>query len=160
MRTDDRDAAIGRVLEGIVAARRLLGDARRRPFAALMLTSSQLEALFLLSRAAEPVTPGLIAQRLGITAGAVTQLVDRLRESAEAELEDAEQAPHPHDARSRVIRLSSIARAEVDVFEGGVIAEMRRHFGGLSDADIVQLGALLSRVGVGDDAGVTRPREE
>ena len=155
MSTDDRDAAISRVLEGIVAARRLLGDARRRPFAALMLTSSQLEALFLLSHAAEPVTPGLIAQRLGITAGAVTQLVDRLREAGLVE-----QAPHPQDARSRVIRLSSIARAEVDVFEGGVIAEMRRHFGGLSDADIVQLGALLSRVGVGDDAGVTRPREE
>lgn len=151
---DDRDAAIGRALEGIVAARRLLGDARRRPFAALMLTSSQLEALFLLSHAAEPVTPGLIAQRLGITAGAVTQLVDRLREAGLVE-----QTPHPHDARSRVIRLSSTARAEVDVFEAGVIAEMRRHFAGLSDADIVQLGALLSRVGVGVGVGVTRPRE-
>ena len=92
---------------------------------------------------------------LGITAGAVTQLVDRLREAGLVE-----QAPHPHDARSRVIRLSSIARAEVDVFEGGVIAEMRRHFGGLSDADIVQLGALLSRVGDDVGAGVTRPREE
>lgn len=152
---DDRDAAIGRALEGIVAARRLLGDARRRPFAALMLTSSQLEALFLLSHAAEPVTPGLIAQRFGITAGAVTQLVDGLRKAGLVE-----QAPHPHDARSRVIRLSPTARAEVDVFEAGVITEMRRHFAGLSDADIVQLGALLSRVGDGDDVGVTRPREE
>ncbi|TQK17546.1 DNA-binding MarR family transcriptional regulator [Microbacterium sp. SLBN-154] len=141
---DDRDTAIGRVLEGVVSARRLLGDARRRPFASLMLTTSQLEAMFLLSHTAEPVTPGRLAQRLGITAGAVTQLVDGLRKSGLVE-----QAPHPTDARSRVIRLSPSARAEVDVFEAGVVAEMRRHFAGLSEAELIVLGDLLSRVGDG-----------
>lgn len=139
---DDRGAAIGRVLEGVVSAGRLLGDARRRPFASLTLTSSQLEALFLLSHATEPVTPSRLAGRLGVTAGAVTQLVDGLRRAGLVE-----QAPHPTDARSRVIRLSPSAREEVDLFEAGVVAEMRRHFAGLSEAELVRLGDLLSRVG-------------
>ncbi|WJL96877.1 MarR family transcriptional regulator [Microbacterium sp. ET2] len=141
---DDRDTAIGRVLEGVVSAGRLLGDARRRPFAALTLTASQLEALFLLSHATEHVTPSRLAGRLRVTAGAVTQLVDGLKSAGLVE-----QAPHPTDARSRVIRLSPSARGEVDAFEAGVVAEMRRHFGGLSQAELLRLGDLLSRVGDG-----------
>ena len=142
MRTDDRDVAIGRVLEGVVSARRLLGDARRRPFASLMLTSSQLEALFVLTHAAEPITPSALAQRLGVTAGAVTQLLDGVKRAGLVE-----QVAHPDDARSRVIRLTASARAEVDIFEAGVVAEMRPHFTDLSTSELNQLAALLGRVG-------------
>lgn len=141
-----RDAAIGRVLEGVVGARRLLGDARRRPFAAMRLTPSQLEALFILSHADAPVTPGALAARLALTAGAVTQLVDGLKRAGLVD-----QSPHPDDARSRVLTLTSTARREVDVFESGVVADMRRHVARLTDDELVQLGELLARMGDGDD---------
>jgi DNA-binding MarR family transcriptional regulator len=147
MTSPARDEALGRVLEGVVAARRLLGDARRRrPFAAVTLTSSQLEALFVVSHSTAPVTPGALAARLGLTAGAVTQLVDGLKRAGLVA-----QFPHPDDARSRVIRLSDTARREVDAFEAEVVADMRRHVTRLTDDELVHLGRLLAKMGDDDE---------
>ena len=141
-----RDEALRRVLEGVIAAGRLLGEARRRPFAAAALTSSQLEALFVVSHATAPVTPVALASRLGLTAGAITQLVDGLKRAGLVE-----QTPHPDYARSRVIRLSDSARREVDAFEAEVVADMRRHVSRLTDDELDQLGRLLSKVGAEDE---------
>ncbi|NYF16695.1 DNA-binding MarR family transcriptional regulator [Microbacterium sp. AK009] len=136
-----RDAAIGRVLEGVIAVRRVLG-VRRRPFAQLHLSSSQLEALYLIAHSSSPVTPGGLAARLGVTPGAVTQLVEGLKRVGLVA-----QRPHPDDARSRTLWLTDAARREVDGFEAQVIDDMRGHLSELSDAEVAELGRLLHRVG-------------
>lgn len=136
-----RDAAIGAVLDAIVSIGRELASARKSPFEPARVTATQMDALFVLAHSRSPVTPGLLATRLGVTPGAVTQLVDALRHEGLVE-----QVAHPHDARSRLLRLTAGAAAAVGRFEADVVAGLRPRFDALSEAELAQLVSLLARV--------------
>lgn len=142
--TDDssRREHVARVIERTVALGRSLRSGRRTPFHGRVLTGSQLEALFHLAHDPAPVTPSALAAALALTPGAVTQLVDGLR--AEGLVESA---PHPDDARSRVIRLSAEAAEQVDAFEQELVAHALPTFDALDDAELETLASLLDRVG-------------
>ncbi|WP_165066615.1 MarR family winged helix-turn-helix transcriptional regulator [Marisediminicola senii] len=114
---------------------------RRVPFLGRSLTGTQLQALYRLAHARVPVTPSRLAAYLGVTAGAVTQLVDGLRAE---QLVDV--APLPGDARSRILTLTPAAAAEVLAFERGVVGSVMPRFAGLSDDDLTTLAALLARI--------------
>ncbi|QDP95412.1 MarR family transcriptional regulator [Microlunatus elymi] len=80
---EERDTLIGTVLEAIVSISRDLATARSTgtagpSFGDARLTSSQLDAMFLIAHSQTPLTPGAISARLGITPGAVSQLVEGL----------------------------------------------------------------------------------
>lgn len=77
--TTDRATQIGAVLESIVTLSRALATPRATPFGDAVLTRTQLEILFILARAAEPVTPGRLAATVKVTPGAITQTMDQLR---------------------------------------------------------------------------------
>jgi hypothetical protein len=55
---DPRVQHIGRVLESIVAWSLVLGQGRSLPLGDVRLTRSQIDTLFLIAHALEPVTPG------------------------------------------------------------------------------------------------------
>ncbi|UOE43423.1 MarR family winged helix-turn-helix transcriptional regulator [Agromyces larvae] len=131
---------IAAVLESIALLGRELSATRDTPFGDVRLTRSQLDALFLLTRAPSGLTPGALAAALGLTAGAVTQLVDGLRTE-----ELVEQMVNPRDARSRMLRLTQAAKDRVGAFEAAVAARLAPRFDALSDAELDRLGRLLAK---------------
>ena len=137
----DREELIGAVLAEVVALSRSIAPERRTPFEGVDLTVSQLSVLFLLAHARRAVTPGEVASTLGITRGAVTQLVDGLRAAGLVE-----SVSNPDDRRSRILQLTDAERKRVADFEKGVIRRLTPSFEELSDGDLDRLVELLSRV--------------
>ena len=137
-----REAHVGEVIERTIALGRSLRTGRRTPFHGRVLTGSQLEALFHLAHGPAPVTPTALAAALALTPGAVTQLVDGLRSEGLVET-----APHPDDARSRVIRLAPDAARQVADFERDMVALALPAFDDLDDGELEALASLLRRVG-------------
>jgi DNA-binding MarR family transcriptional regulator len=137
---DSRVQQIGGVLESIVAWSLVLGQGRSLPFGDVRLTRSQIDTLFLIAHALEPVTPRSIATALALTPGAITQLVDGLR----CEGLVTTQA-NPQDARSRVLTLTESAAARVASFEQEVAENMLAQFTSLTDTELARLAELLGR---------------
>lgn len=135
-----RRKMLGEVLESITAWSRLLGSTRSVPFRGVQLSRSQLEALFLIAHRPPPISPGSLARDLGLTAGAVTQLVDGLRQAGLVD-----QRPDPGDARSRVLTLTKDAGRRLAEFEDAAVAALAGRFADLDDAELVALSQLLSR---------------
>jgi DNA-binding MarR family transcriptional regulator len=135
-----RSELIGSVLESVTALSRELMAGREPPFGR-RLTRNQMETLFVLAHSAEPVTPTHLASGLGVTAGAITQLVDALISQ-----DLVESMAHPSDARSRVLRLTDAAQATVDRFEGAAVERLAPRFDGLGDEQLRALAASLAAV--------------
>ena len=138
---DDRSRAIGTVLGHVVALGRSIVAEQRAPFEGMGLTPNQGSLLFLLARTPDGLMPGTAALKLGITRGAVTQLVEPLRTAGLVE-----SAPHPQDGRSRLLRLTASARDRVATYEEGVVARLAPKFDPLDDRDIAALADLLDRI--------------
>lgn len=136
----DRATLTGRALEAFVVWARVLDSHRTFPFGDLHLTRTQLQALFQVAHAEAPVTPGALAGALGVTRGAVTQLVAGL-----VRLGLLAQARDRTDGRRRVLELTPASRARVDSFEAGLVRQLAPRFAGLSDAELATLAELLSR---------------
>ena len=135
-----RQLLLGEVLESIVSWSRLLGSTHSAPFLGVQLSRSQLEALFLIAHRPEPLSPGLLARELKLTPGAVTQLLDGLRQAGLVD-----QQPHPSDARSRVLTLTPDAARSVDHFEQQMVTALAGEFSDLDDAELATLAHLLAR---------------
>ncbi|HLL64094.1 MAG TPA: MarR family transcriptional regulator [Propionibacteriaceae bacterium] len=138
-----RSELIGSVLESVTALSRELTAGREPPFDR-RLTRNQMETLFVLAHSAEPVTPKHLASGLGVTAGAITQLVDGLISQ-----DLVESTAHPSDARSRVLRLTDSAQATVDRFERAAVDRLAHRFNGLDDEQLRALAASLAAVAAG-----------
>lgn len=136
---------VRRILASFVGWARVLGSGAERPFGADELSRSQLDALFHIAHSPEPVTPSRLAKWLGVTAGAVTQLVDGLKSSGLVE-----QRPHPTDARSRILVLSSDATATVERFESDLARRLAARFTALDDQELTMLATLLARTDEGE----------
>lgn len=138
----DRERAVGAVLAGVVALSRDIAAERRTPFAGADLTPTQLELLFVLAHSERAVTPGAAAVRLGITPGAVTQLVEGLRAAGLVE-----SSPNPDDRRSRILHLTTAHRQSVAAFERSVVERLLPRFAPLGDAELRTLAELMARIG-------------
>lgn len=136
----DRAKAVARVLEELIEANRVLAGPRVMPFAGLELGRSHLEMLFLIAHR-ESVTPGLLASAMRITAGAVTQLVAKLRE---ADLVFA--TPTPTDSRSITLALTDEAQHELAEFEARAVELALPQFASLTTADLDRLAELLRAI--------------
>jgi DNA-binding MarR family transcriptional regulator len=135
-----RLSLLGEVLESVVSWSRLLGSTRAAPFHGLQLSRSQLEALFLIAHRPAPMSPGVLANELKVTRGAVTQLLDGLRQAGLVD-----QRPHPSDARSRVLTLTAGAGSQVAEFELHIVTELAHEFSDLDDTELATLASLLAR---------------
>lgn len=128
------------MLERLVGWSRVLGSTRAAPFGDRPLTSTQMDALFLLAHGGGAITPGALAASLGVTPGAVTQLIDPLRTDGIVEV-----APNPADRRSRVIRLSAKARTAIATYETETARALAARFASLDDSELAALADLLTR---------------
>jgi len=138
---DKRQPLIAEVLTGVAALARRIAVARQAPFQARRLNRTQVEALFVLAHSRPPVTPGSLVAALGVTGGAVSQVLDSLRTQGLVEV-----AAHPHDGRSRLLRLTDSARAEIDTFERQIVADLEPLFDVLTTSQLGLLASLLSRL--------------
>ena len=116
-------------------------DAHRMiPFGELNLSRAQLEVLFHIAHSPSPATPGAIAARLGVTPGAVTQLVAGL-----SDLGLVRQDRDTTDGRRRLLILEPTAQQQVAGFEQAIIADLSPRFDALSDEELATLTGLLAR---------------
>ena len=115
-------------------------SAGSRPFGDHRLTRSQMDALFFVAHGDGPLTPGALARRLGLTPGAVTQLVTGLRE---ANL--LKQTTHPGDARARILILTTPAARMLANFEDALAQTLEPRFAELSTEELAVLADLLGR---------------
>ncbi|PXA67100.1 MarR family winged helix-turn-helix transcriptional regulator [Cryobacterium arcticum] len=137
----DRAAHIALVLESVTLLSQMIASGPRVLFHGRDLTRTQMRALFVLAHDESPVTPGRLAKVLGITAGAITQLIDGLKDQKLVET-----VPNPNDARSRVIRLTANADDEVRRFERSTVERMMPRFAAVDDAGLTALSQTISRI--------------
>lgn len=138
---DRRDEAVGEVLFRLVALSRRLSSSRRHPFGDVRLTSAQVDALLLLAHCDDAATAGALSAALGLTPGAVTQLVDAL-----VAVGLVERCADPSDARIRRVRLTDSARRQVSEFEDVTTLEVMPWFAALDGEQVQDLARMLGRV--------------
>ena len=139
--TSDRASQVGEVLAAVVRLSRSLANPRSTPFGSTVLTRTQLDVLFVLAHAAAPVTPGHLAAQVRVTPGAITQLVDQLREH-----DLVEQFASDHDGRVRLLQLTGYARSQVWAFESVAVQRATPWFDTLTDDALTDLVGLLAQV--------------
>ena len=137
---EERTQRIAEVLTAVVGLSREV-RAGRPPFVGRHLSRSHVDLLYVLAHHPGPVTPSRMAAVLGLTAGAVTQLVDVLEADGLLSRE-----AHPSDARSRILRLTPNAEAEIAAFERQVVAGLVPRFAALTDRQLISLTQLLRRL--------------
>ncbi len=82
-------------------------DRRRRTVADL--STSAWQVLAVIEGAGEPLPPKVIAERLLVTSGSITSLLDTLERNGLVRRE-----PHPHDRRKLLVDITDAARELVD----------------------------------------------
>lgn len=89
-----------------------------------------------------PLTPGALADKVGLTSGSITAALDRLELRALVERE-----PNPDDQRSRIVRLTGAGRALIEPAYQAHAADIERLFATtLSEEQRRDLFALLAAV--------------
>jgi len=106
------------------------------------LSASAKQALAILDGAGEPLEPGVIAERLLITSGSVTSLIDTLERSGYVE-----RRRHPSDRRKVLVDITRDGIAIVDAMLPSLHARERTIIGGvLSRREQATLLELLAKV--------------
>lgn len=139
---DARAESLARVIERFAVVTRDVTARGSHPFKALGLGRASMNLLFALSRK-DSARVADLADRLGVTSGAVTQTVDVLREAGLVTSEVS-----ADDKRGRVISLSDEARREIRGFEQQYIDAVAPAFDALSTADVLELDRILAAVAV------------
>ncbi|MBG6214802.1 DNA-binding MarR family transcriptional regulator [Cryobacterium sp. CAN_C3] len=134
----DRVAA---VLEAVIVLSGAMAAERRIPFEGRGLTRTQLQALYVVAHDRRPVTPGRLANSLGVTPGAVTQLIEGLRSENLVHT-----VANPDDARSRFIKLTSAAAAAVTGFEADTVERLLPLFDVLTDTELAAAATALTQI--------------
>jgi len=137
-----RAQSLARVIERMAVVTREASARGAYPFKALGLGRATMNLLFTLARG-DGARVAELADRLGITSGAVSQTVDTLRAAGLVTSEVS-----ADDKRGRVIRLSLEARREIDGFERRYVDAVAPAFDALSTADVLELDRILSAVRV------------
>lgn len=133
-----RAESLARVIERMAIVTRDVNARGAYPFKALGLGRASMNLLFALSRS-DGVRVAELAERLGITSGAVTQTVDAVREAGLVTSEVS-----PDDRRGRVISLSDTARREIESFERQYVVAVAPAFDALSTDDVLELDRILA----------------
>lgn len=133
-----RAESLARVIERMAIVTREVNARGAYPFKALGLRRAAMNLLFALARS-DGARVAELAERLGITSGAVTQTVDGLRELGLVTSEVS-----ADDRRGRIISLTAEARREIDGFERQYIEAVAPAFDALSTHDVLELDRILS----------------
>jgi DNA-binding MarR family transcriptional regulator len=138
---DARRAATLCATNLIRTANRLLAEIDRRRWTVADLSASASQILAVVEGAGEPLPPHVIAERLLVTSGTMTSLLDTLERRGLVR-----RVPHPTDRRKLLIAITDEARTLLDQMLPRVHGASRDAFAVLSDAECATLVELLARV--------------
>jgi DNA-binding MarR family transcriptional regulator len=122
-------------------ADRLLAELNRRRQSVADLSPTAWEILAVIDGAGEPLTPGVIAERLLVTSGTMTALLDTLERRGLIR-----RTPHPTDRRKLLIDVTPEARRLVDAMLPRVHAGLRDIFAPLDEGERAAVMNLLGRL--------------
>lgn len=122
-------------------ADRLLAEINRRRRTVTDLSPNAAQILAVIEGAGEPVPPHIIAERLLVTSGTMTSLLDTLERRGLIR-----RVPHPVDRRKLLIAITDEAQEIVDRMLPQVHGAARDVFSVLSDDECDTLVGLLERV--------------
>lgn len=124
------------------------------------LSNAAAQTLAIIEGAGEALAPSIIADRLMVTTGSMTSLLDTLERRGLVQRQ-----PHPSDRRRLLVQLTDEGRALVDTFLPEVVAVQTELVAGLSEADratVVRLSDRLAEaattIDVVDAAARAKPR--
>jgi DNA-binding MarR family transcriptional regulator len=122
--------------------RKALADCRQRAAAASLLgvTTTDVLALQHLARAGT-ITPGALSDRLQLTSGGTTAVVQRLERHGLVT-----SGPHPDDGRSTLLRLSPAAEHRVARAYAPLVQEVDAIVDGLAPGERAVVEGFLARV--------------
>lgn len=143
---DARSESLARVIERIGVLTRDFAANGTHPFKERRLGRAPMNVLFALSRT-DGLGVAVLAHRLSVTSGAISQTVEMLREAGLVVSE-----VNPQDRRGRHIRLTPEARREVTAFERGYLEALAPRFDALSTQQVVELDRILSVVTVSGES--------
>jgi DNA-binding MarR family transcriptional regulator len=142
---DPADVPVDQLPVALLGAMRRFGPSWLRWLRAHMggsgLTPARMQVLSLLARAAEPLIMRQLTQALGITARAVTGLVDALEAEGLVRRE-----AHPTDRRATLVALTDAGRELIGGTLGQGMAAAAQVFTVLGEEDQRTLLGLLDRV--------------
>jgi DNA-binding MarR family transcriptional regulator len=152
---DARRAATLSAVNLIRTADRLLDEIDRRRRTVVDLSASAAQILAIVEGAGEPLSPHVVAERLLVTSGTMTALLDTLERRGLVR-----RVPHPSDRRKLLIDITDEARAVLDRMLPRVHGASRDVFAVLSDRECRTLGRLLGRLHTRLDALKGQPLSE
>jgi len=135
-----RNNHIVNILESIGCLTREFNATFDYPFVGHSLSKPQVEVLFILSQS-QPLTIKQISQKLNITSGGVTQIINSLEKVGLVE-----KSGNFEDKRVRQVILSHKAELEVKDFQERYIDSVSRPFSKLTVSELIQLDTLLEKV--------------
>ena len=138
--TDTRAQSLERIIERIGVLTREFAASGIYPFKGRRLGRAPMDLLFALSRA-DGLGVAELADRLGVTSGAVSQTIDTVRSVGLVTSE-----VNPADRRGRIIRLTADARTEVSAFEKSYFDAISPRFDALSAQQVVELDHILASI--------------
>ena len=123
------------------ASDQMLAELNRRLKAGFDLSVSAVNVLAIIDGAAEPITPGVIAERAIIAAASTTSVLDTLERRRLVE-----RKPHPTDRRKLLIDLTPAGRSTIDQILPGVHRLETAVMEALSQEERRQLLGLIAKV--------------
>jgi DNA-binding MarR family transcriptional regulator len=124
---------------------------RRHKSAIGSLSLSGWQALAIIDGAGESLSPKVIAERLLVTSGSITSLLDTLERRGLVRRE-----PHPDDRRKLLVDITDEARTLVDVMLAQVHATSIEVMAGISEADREQAVQTLAKIRANVEAMASR----
>ncbi|HUZ71074.1 MAG TPA: MarR family transcriptional regulator [Candidatus Saccharimonadales bacterium] len=125
---------------------------RRHKEAIGRLSLSGWQALAVIDGAGEPLPPTVIGERLLLTSGSITSLLDTLERRGLVRRE-----PHPDDRRKLLVDITDKARTLVDPMLAQVHATSMDVTAGISEADREHLIQTLAKLRANAEAMGARP---
>lgn len=138
MTRSDRERELHGILRSMMTLSRILGARGRHPFQERGLGRRQMDVLFFVAQAGR-MTVGELARALGVTSGAISQVLDSLRDARLVSV-----TPDPGDRRTRVVIITPDAAAEIDRFQEEYVRSLEPDFVRLSTAELSELNRLLA----------------
>lgn len=122
-------------------ANRLLAEIDRRRRTVADLSASASEILAIVEGAGEPLPPHVIADRMLVTSGTMTSLLDTLERR-----DLIRRVPHPEDRRKLLIDITDAARDLLNRMLPRIHGASRDACASLSDTECETLVSLLERI--------------
>lgn len=141
--SSDHVEAADAVSQALRTYQAAVDDFDRESARALGIGETDLRCLeILLQEVPDTATPRLLADRLGITTGSTTTMLDRLEDAGLVERQ-----PHPTDRRRVIVRATALATRRANELIGPLVEEGRSSVLAHYDTEQLQLVAdFLARV--------------